>query len=114
MVTQQEQTFAICFGNRFFFPEHLIAIAREEMTEAVSRLGYKSLIVPPDAIPNGAVGTTEDGVKFSIMDVFCQCGLPFTTFPPPTPPIPRPIGFANISSGLPLSAGWWARCGVAP
>ena len=147
MATQQEQTFAICFGNRFFFPEHLIAIAREEMAEAVAQLGFKSLIMPPDAIPNGAVGTTEDGVKFakflaenrgryqgvilclpnfsdengaiaalqdcgtpiliqaypdepdkmgfnsrrdafcgkfSIMDVFCQCGLPFTTFPPHT------------------------------
>ena len=147
MATQQDQTFALCFGNRFFFPEHLIAAAQQELAETVTRLGYKSLVMPADTTPNGAVGTTEDGVKyarflaenrgryqgvilclpnfsdenaaiaalqdcgvpiliqaypdeldkmgfslrrdafcgkFSIMDVFCQCGLPFTIFSPHT------------------------------
>lgn len=65
MATQQEQTFAICFGTRSIFPEHLISIARQELTETVVRLGYKSLVMPADVTPNGALGTVEDGVKYA-------------------------------------------------
>ncbi len=140
-------TFALYFGNRGFFPESLIAGARQEMREAVERAGYGALLLDAGATRFGAVETpaegqryarflTEqqgkyDGVilclpnfgdetgavaalqdagvpiliqaypdeldhmafhqrrdafcgKFSIMDVFCQYGLPFTTLRPHT------------------------------
>ena len=40
----KKQTFALCFGNRGFFPESLIASAREEVTAAVHKAGYEVLI----------------------------------------------------------------------
>lgn len=140
-------TFALYFGNRGFFPESLIASARQEMRDAVERAGYGTLLLDEGAtrfgavenpaegqryaqflsehrgqydgvivcLPNfgdetGAVAALQDvGVpiliqaypdelnqmgfhqrrdafcgKFSIMDVFCQYGIPFTIFPPQT------------------------------
>jgi L-fucose isomerase-like protein len=140
-------TFALFFGNRGFFPESLIAKAREEMTTRLTQLGYGSLVMDPAATRYGAVESVEDGRKyarfldehrgrfdgvilclpnfgdetgavaalqdarvpilvhaypdeldkmgvaerrdafcgkFSIMDVFCQYRIPFTTFPPHT------------------------------
>ncbi len=140
-------SFALFFGNRGFFPESLISVARREMQEAVERAGYRALLLDPDATRFGAVETPAegrlfaaflgenrgayDGVilclpnfgdetgavaalkdagvpilvqaypdeldkmdfarrrdafcgKFSVMDVFCQYGVPFTTFPPHT------------------------------
>ncbi len=140
-------TFALYFGNRGFFPESLIAGARREMQQALSKLGCNALLMDAGATRYGAVETVEegrryaaflaehrgayDGVilclpnfgdetgaiaalqdagvpvliqaypdelnamgfkqrrdafcgKFSIMDVFCQYGMPFTTFKPHT------------------------------
>ena len=141
------QTFALYFGNRGFFPESLIASARDEMEAVVKKLGYKTLMMDASLTRFGAVDGTADGLKyaqflkehrgeydgvilclpnfgdengaiaaleecgvpiliqaypdeiekmsfdkrrdafcgkFSIMDVFCQYGLPFTTFQPHT------------------------------
>ena len=36
--------FALYFGNRGFFPGELLASARDEMTKAVERAGYVSLV----------------------------------------------------------------------
>lgn len=138
-------TFALYFGNRGFFPESLIAAAREELTAAVTAAGYAFLLPEESLTRYGAVETSAegrayaawletqrgnfDGVilclpnfgdengaiaaleqagvpifvqaypdemsrmdfaqrrdafcgKLSIMDVFGQYGVPFTTFPP--------------------------------
>ena len=142
-----KMTFALYFGNRGFFPERLIAGAREEMKNAVEKQGYNTLMLDASLTRNGAVETTAEGQvyadflksysgkydgviiclpnfgdengaisalrdcgvpvliqaypdeigkmdfesrrdafcgKFSIMDVFCQYGLPFTVFEPHT------------------------------
>ncbi len=138
-------TFALYFGNRGFFPEALIAGARQEMREAVERAGYGVVQLDAAATRFGAVETPAEGEcyarflaehrgqydgvilclpnfgdetgavaalqdagvpiliqaypdeleqmafhqrrdafcgKFSIMDVFCQYALPFTTYRP--------------------------------
>ena len=143
----QPITFALYFGNRGFFPESLIAGAREEMRQAVESAGYRALLLDAAATRYGAVETPAEGQryaqflaehrgefdgvilclpnfgdengavaalrdagvpiliqaypdeldkmnfqqrrdafcgKFSIMDVFHQYGVPFTTFPPHT------------------------------
>jgi L-fucose isomerase-like protein len=140
-------TLAVCFGNRGFFPESLIALARQEMSARLESLGYGVLTMPADATRYGAVESTADGEvfarfladhrgrydgaimclpnfgdetgaiaalrdsgvpvlihaypdelthmgfserrdafcgKLSVMDVFYQYGLPFTTFKPHT------------------------------
>lgn len=143
----QTVTFALFFGNRGFFPESLIAKARDQMQGRIAQLGYHSMLMDPAATRYGAVESVEDGRKFarfldehrsqcdgvilclpnfgdetgavealrnaglpilvhaypdeldkmgfaerrdsfcgkfSIMDVFCQYGIPFTAFPPHT------------------------------
>ena len=40
-----KSTFALYFGNRGFFPETLIAEARFELTDVLTKLGYKSIIM---------------------------------------------------------------------
>jgi len=140
-------TFAILFGNRGFFPESLIAGARQDMEKRLKQGGYRALMMAESATKYGAVESSQDGEKFarflkhragqydgviiclpnfgdetgavaavrdagvpvliqaypdeldkmgfsmrrdafcgkfSIMDVFCQYGLPFTTFSPHT------------------------------
>lgn len=54
-------TFALYFANRGFFPETLIASAREEMYAAVERAGYQHIEMAPDATRNGAIETAEEG-----------------------------------------------------
>jgi len=140
-------TFALFFGNRGFFPESLIATARQELQSRITQLGYGTILLDADATKYGAIETADegrvyarfleehrkqvDGVilclpnfgdetgaveavrnagvpilihaypdrldrmgpaprrdafcgKFSVMDVFCQYGIPFTAFPPHT------------------------------
>lgn len=50
-------TFALYFGNRGFFPETLIAGARQEMEMRIRQLGYQTLSLPADATRDGAVET---------------------------------------------------------
>lgn len=54
-------TFALYFGNRGFFPETLIAGAREEMSQAVRQAGYTPLLLDASATRYGAVETREEG-----------------------------------------------------
>ena len=58
-------TFALYFGNRGFFPESLVAEARQELSTQVEQLGYGTLMMPADATPNGAVESTADGLKYA-------------------------------------------------
>ncbi len=58
-------TFALYFGNRGFFPETLIAGAREEMVKALTDAGYDYLIAPEDMTRYGAVETRQEGWKYA-------------------------------------------------
>ncbi|MBN1488821.1 MAG: hypothetical protein JXA69_02800 [Phycisphaerae bacterium] len=58
-------TFALFFGNRGFFPESLIAQARQELQHRVAELGYQSLLMDPGATPYGAVESVEDGRTYA-------------------------------------------------
>ncbi len=57
--------FALYFGNRGFFPETLIASAREEVSAAVAAAGYEFLIPDADMTRYGAVETREEGYRYA-------------------------------------------------
>lgn len=57
----KKQTFALYFGNRGFFPETLIAGAREEMIRAVSDAGFDYIIPDASLTRYGAVETKREG-----------------------------------------------------
>ena len=56
-----KMTFALYFGNRGFFPETLIASAREEMKKAVEEAGFETLIMDLDKTRYGAVESKKEG-----------------------------------------------------
>ena len=53
--------FALYFGNRGFMPAELIAGARKDMIEAVTRAGHEVLVMDEKATRYGAVETREEG-----------------------------------------------------
>ena len=61
----KKMTFAMYFGNRGFFPEGLIAGARDEMIKAVTDCGYDYLIPDADMTRYGAVETRQEGWKYA-------------------------------------------------
>lgn len=60
-----KSTFALYFGNRGFFPEALIAIAREEISTVLEKLGHRCLSMDVALTRYGAVETTEEGKKYA-------------------------------------------------
>ena len=54
-------TFALYFGNRGFFPETLIAAAREETESALHQIGIDTISLAPEATRFGAVETAAEG-----------------------------------------------------
>jgi L-fucose isomerase-like protein len=58
-------TFALYFGNRGFFPESLISVARGEVGETRRSMGYGTLIMGEAATRYGAVETAEEGRKYA-------------------------------------------------
>jgi L-fucose isomerase-like protein len=58
---KQKSTFALYFGNRGFFPESLIAIARDEVSKTLENLGYGTIMMNSDLTRYGAVETTAEG-----------------------------------------------------
>ena len=52
---------ALFFGNRGFFPESLIAAAREEISAVLTKLGIETISLPADATRYGAVETAAEG-----------------------------------------------------
>ncbi len=60
-----KMTFALYFGNRGFFPESLISIARTEMKTTLEKLGYDYLIMDEGITRYGAVETAEEGRKYA-------------------------------------------------
>ncbi len=57
--------FALYFGNRGFFPESLIAIAREEVSDTLKKLGYGCLMMDSNLTRFGAVESLEEGRKYA-------------------------------------------------
>ncbi|MDD3726216.1 MAG: hypothetical protein PHI44_03375 [Candidatus Ratteibacteria bacterium] len=155
----EKTTFALFFGNRGFFPASVMAEARKELTDVLTKLGHKILLLDEKATRYGAVGTVQEGKiyaeflrknrgkfggvilslpnfgdetaavealkdagvpifiqaypdefdkmapafrrdsfcgKFSIMDVFCQYGIPFTALKPHTVHPKSPTFAENI------------------
>lgn len=60
-----KSTFALYFGNRGFFPESLIADARKELSDALNKLGYESLMMESSLTRFGAVESPEEGRKYA-------------------------------------------------
>lgn len=58
-------TFALYFGNRGFFPEHLIASARQEVIQALAKLDIKALCIPDGETRYGAVEGFKEGRKYA-------------------------------------------------
>ena len=56
-----KQTFALYFGNRGFFPESLISVARDEMCRAVTDAGFDYIIAPAEMTRYGAVEGKKEG-----------------------------------------------------
>ena len=56
---------AILLGNRGFFPGSVIAAAREEMCEAVTRAGAEVLCMDSSLTRYGAIETREEGAIFA-------------------------------------------------
>ena len=54
-------TFALYFGNRGFFPEKLIAVAREEVKTALKKQGHSFIELAPDTTRYGAVEGVKEG-----------------------------------------------------
>lgn len=57
--------FALYFGNRGFFPEKLIAAAREEVSHAVIKAGFDYLMPDAKMTRYGAVETRQDGAIYA-------------------------------------------------
>ena len=57
--------FALYFANRGFFPERLIAGARQEMIAAVAKAGHGAIAMEADATKFGAVETAEEGRAYA-------------------------------------------------
>jgi L-fucose isomerase-like protein len=60
-----KSTFALCFGNRGFFPESLIAEARSELSESLKNKGYESLMMASSLTRFGAVESPDEGVRYA-------------------------------------------------
>ncbi len=60
-----KMVFALYFANRGFFPETLIAGAREELTRAVEQAGHGWIAMDPSATRNGAIETAEEGRRYA-------------------------------------------------
>lgn len=61
----KKQTFALYFGNRGFFPETLIASARDEVAAAVEKAGFGYIMPPAGMTRFGAVETKDEGLKYA-------------------------------------------------
>ena len=58
-------TFALFFGNRGFFPGEVIADARREMIEAVTKAGFDYICMDESLTRYGAVETRKEGQQYA-------------------------------------------------
>ena len=71
-MSDRKTAFALFFGNRGFFPASLQASARREMTEALGKLGHKTIVLDETATRHGAVETPA--VQMFIFCPIRTCG----------------------------------------
>lgn len=62
---RNKSTFALFFGNRGFFPESLIAEARNELTEELKKLGFGTILMDEGLTRYDAIESAEDGKKYA-------------------------------------------------
>jgi L-fucose isomerase-like protein len=64
-------TLGVIIGNRDFFPDSLITVAREEIIQKLTELQIKSILLPLDATKLGGVETWEDAknVRHYLMSI---------------------------------------------
>jgi len=60
-----KSSFALYFGNRGFFPESLIAEARRELSDTLTKLGHECLMMDSSLTRFGAVESPEEGSKYA-------------------------------------------------
>lgn len=60
-----KMVFALYFANRGFFPESLIAGAREDLTRAVEQAGHGWIAMDPSLTKNGAIETADEGRRYA-------------------------------------------------
>ena len=61
----ESMTFALFFGNRGFFPESLIASARQELSGRLRELGFAVLCLDENVTRYGAVETPDEGRAYA-------------------------------------------------
>lgn len=61
----KKTTFALFFGNRGFFPASLISGARQDLVQALKKLGHGALIMDEKATRHGAVETVKEGEVYA-------------------------------------------------
>jgi len=62
---KENVTLALFFGNRGFFPERLIAAARQDLTAALRKLGIDTLLPEENLTRFGAVETIDEGRQYA-------------------------------------------------
>lgn len=63
MMKKDALTFGLIVGTRGCFNSELATRGRQQLIRAVEKLGYKTVILPAEATPTGAVETAADGRK---------------------------------------------------
>jgi L-fucose isomerase-like protein len=61
----KKTTFALFFGNRGFFPGSLMAAARQELSEVLTKLGHEVLMLDASLTRHGAVETVKEGEVYA-------------------------------------------------
>lgn len=61
----KKTTFALCFGNRGFFPASLIDGARRDLPGVLKELGHDSLMLDKKATRHGAIETPREGQVYA-------------------------------------------------
>ncbi len=64
-MNNSKNTFALFFGNREIFPGQVIADARREMIEAVTKAGFDYICIDESFTRYGAVETRKEGQQYA-------------------------------------------------
>src|ERR1700675_2761857 len=63
MATKRKMTMGVIVGNRGFFPDHLAKSGREEMIQALQKVGIEVVALTPEQSKHGAVETHEEAKR---------------------------------------------------
>lgn len=67
LMRKDQLTFAILVGTRGCFSADLARSGRAQLLAQIEKLGHRTIILPADATPNGAVETIADGYKYAVL-----------------------------------------------